>query len=64
MILTQIQIFHAVGSCQMSAKNASTGCVDPDLKVKGTKGLRIIDGSVLVRYGICTCLLEALIRAV
>ncbi|EIN10996.1 alcohol oxidase [Punctularia strigosozonata HHB-11173 SS5] len=40
-------IFHAVGSCQMTASNSSSGCVDPDLKVKGTKGLRIIDGSVL-----------------
>jgi hypothetical protein len=32
----------------MSAKNATTGCVDPDLKIKGAKGVRIIDGSIFV----------------
>ncbi|EIN14580.1 aryl-alcohol oxidase precursor [Punctularia strigosozonata HHB-11173 SS5] len=40
-------IWHAVGSCQMTPYGVATGCVDPDLKVKGAKGLRIIDGSVL-----------------
>jgi choline dehydrogenase len=39
---------HAVGTCSMSKKGASTGVVDPNLKVKGLKGLRIVDGSVIV----------------
>lgn len=39
---------HAVGTCAMSKRGASTGVVDPNLKVKGLKGLRIVDGSVIV----------------
>ncbi|KAJ7489573.1 pyranose dehydrogenase [Mycena latifolia] len=38
---------HLVGSAGMSARNALYGVVDPDLLVKGTSGLRIIDASVL-----------------
>ncbi|KAJ6589198.1 aryl-alcohol oxidase [Mycena capillaripes] len=38
---------HLVGTAAMSAKNARYGVVDPDLLVKGAKGLRIIDASVL-----------------
>jgi hypothetical protein len=41
-------IWHAVGTAMMSKKGASYGVVDPDLKVKGVTGLRIVDGSVLV----------------
>ncbi|KAF9458890.1 aryl-alcohol-oxidase from pleurotus Eryingii [Collybia nuda] len=40
-------IWHAVGTAMMSAKGASYGVVDPDLKVKGVDGLRVVDGSVL-----------------
>ncbi|KAF9461095.1 aryl-alcohol oxidase precursor [Collybia nuda] len=40
-------IWHPVGTAMMSAKGASYGVVDPDLKVKGVDGLRVIDGSVL-----------------
>ncbi|KAF9458888.1 hypothetical protein BDZ94DRAFT_1312864 [Collybia nuda] len=40
-------IWHAVGTAAMSAKDASYGVVDPDLKVKGVDGLRIVDGSIL-----------------
>ncbi|KAJ6551667.1 aryl-alcohol oxidase, partial [Mycena capillaripes] len=39
--------FHLVGTAAMSARNAPYGVVDPDLLVKGAKGLRIIDASVL-----------------
>jgi choline dehydrogenase-like flavoprotein len=42
------QISHAVGSCQMSAKDATTGCVDPELEIKGAIGVRIIGGSIFV----------------
>ncbi|KAF5392191.1 hypothetical protein D9757_001527 [Collybiopsis confluens] len=37
---------HPVGTAAMSAKNADYGVVDPDLRVKGVDGLRIIDASV------------------
>lgn len=41
--------WHPVGTAQMSAQNAKTGVVNPDLLVKQTCGLRIVDASVLVR---------------
>ena len=37
---------HFVGTAAMSARNAPYGVVDPDLLVKGAKGVRIIDASV------------------
>lgn len=40
---------HPVGTAAMSAKNATNGVVDPDLRVKGLSGLRIVDASILVR---------------
>lgn len=42
-------ILHGVGTAAMSAKNAKGGVVNPDLRVKGISGLRIVDASVLVR---------------
>ncbi|KAJ7919895.1 aryl-alcohol oxidase [Mycena leptocephala] len=39
-------ISHFVGTAAMSATDAPYGVVDPDLLVKGAKGLRIIDASV------------------
>ncbi|KAJ7143659.1 aryl-alcohol oxidase [Mycena filopes] len=38
---------HLVGSAAMSAQDAQYGVVDPDLRVMGVKGLRIVDASVL-----------------
>ncbi|KAF5353144.1 hypothetical protein D9758_008758 [Tetrapyrgos nigripes] len=38
---------HPVGSASMSPKGADWGVVDPDLKLKGAKGVRIVDASVL-----------------
>ncbi|KAJ3562420.1 hypothetical protein NP233_g9585 [Leucocoprinus birnbaumii] len=38
---------HGVGSAAMSSRNASWGVVDPDFRVKGTTGLRVVDASVL-----------------
>lgn len=43
-------LFHPVGTASMSPKGAKWGVVDPDLKVKGVEGLRIADGSVIVRH--------------
>ncbi|KAK0224226.1 aryl-alcohol oxidase precursor [Armillaria fumosa] len=40
-------LFHPVGSASMSPVNADWGVVDPDLKLKGAKGVRIVDASVL-----------------
>ncbi|KAJ7579827.1 alcohol oxidase [Mycena floridula] len=41
--------FHGVASASMTAKDAGYGVVDPDLKVKGVTGLRIVDASILPR---------------
>lgn len=40
---------HGVGSCSMAPRGANWGVVDPDFKVRGVKGLRIVDASVIVR---------------
>ncbi|KAF8962140.1 aryl-alcohol oxidase [Flammula alnicola] len=39
-------IFHPVGTASMSPTQAKSGVVNPDLKVKGADGLRIVDASV------------------
>ncbi|KAF8956200.1 hypothetical protein BDZ97DRAFT_1958944 [Flammula alnicola] len=39
-------ILHAVGTASMTPPNAKTGVVNPDLKVKGADGLRVVDASV------------------
>ena len=41
-------IFHPVGTASMSPAKAKHGVVNPDLTVKGTEGLRIVDASVFV----------------
>ncbi|KAJ7583798.1 hypothetical protein C8J56DRAFT_863270 [Mycena floridula] len=38
---------HLVGTASMTSRAADYGVVDPDLKLKGLKGLRIVDASVL-----------------
>lgn len=40
-------VWHAVGTACMSPKGAEWGVVDPDLKVKGAQGLRVVDASVI-----------------
>ena len=41
-------IFHPFGTAAMSPANSKTGVTNPDLTVKGTVGLRIVDASVVV----------------
>ncbi len=38
---------HAAGTCRMSAYEDPRGVVDPDLRVKGVEGLRVVDASVM-----------------
>ncbi|KDQ57028.1 aryl-alcohol oxidase [Jaapia argillacea MUCL 33604] len=40
-------VWHMVGTAQMSSATASYGVVNPNLKVKGVEGIRIVDASVL-----------------
>ncbi|KAF9263043.1 aryl-alcohol oxidase-like protein [Marasmius fiardii PR-910] len=53
---------HPVATASMSPKGASWGVVDPDLKVKGVSGLRIVDASVIPK--IPTAHLQGAIYAV
>lgn len=41
---------HASGTCAMSASDAQYGVVNPDLRVKGIRGLRIVDASIMVVF--------------
>jgi choline dehydrogenase-like flavoprotein len=43
-----VTTWHPVSTAMMSPKGADYGVVDPDLKVKGVGGLRIVDASVMV----------------
>ena len=40
-------MFHAVGTAAISQRGDSWGVLDPDLRVKGTEGLRVVDASAL-----------------
>ncbi|MBL4758372.1 MAG: GMC family oxidoreductase N-terminal domain-containing protein [Rhizobiales bacterium] len=40
-------VFHPVGTCRMGAADDSQAVVDPELRVRGIKGLRVADASVM-----------------
>jgi choline dehydrogenase len=42
--------FHPIGTCAMSPRGAAWGVVNPDFRVKGLSGLRIIDASIMVNF--------------
>lgn len=44
-------VFHPTGTAYMSPYNAPHGVTNPDLTVKGTKGLRVVDASIFVSDG-------------
>ena len=45
---TATTVSHCVGTSAMSPCGARWGVVDPDLRVKGVRGLRVVDASILV----------------
>jgi choline dehydrogenase-like flavoprotein len=40
-------IYHPVGTCKMGATHELMAVVDPQLRVKGVVGLRVVDASVM-----------------
>ncbi|KAF8078191.1 GMC oxidoreductase-domain-containing protein [Lyophyllum atratum] len=40
---------HCTGTAGMSGRTATHGVVDPDFRIKGLSGIRVVDASVLVR---------------
>lgn len=48
-------IFHPTGTAAMSSEDADYGVVNPDLLVKKTSGLRIVDASVFVSLNCSSC---------
>ena len=44
---TSITVHHPLGTCRMGADNDPEAVVDPQLRVLGTEGLRVVDASVM-----------------
>ncbi|KAJ3573402.1 hypothetical protein NP233_g2444 [Leucocoprinus birnbaumii] len=42
-----VTAWHPIGTAAMSPKGANWGVLDPDLRVKGVEGLRVIDASIM-----------------
>ena len=47
ILMFECSLLHAVGTAAISQRGAPWGVLDPDLRVKGTKGLRVVDASAI-----------------
>jgi 4-pyridoxate dehydrogenase len=45
--MNSITVHHPLGTCKMGAASDAMAVVDPELRVFGTAGLRVVDGSVM-----------------
>lgn len=44
---TAITVHHPLGTCRMGSADDEMAVVDPELRVRGTQGLRVVDASVM-----------------
>ena len=51
---SSLSLNHSIGTARMSPFEAEWGVVDPDLLVKGVRGLSIVDASIFV----CRCFIS------
>ena len=47
MLATVTDTWHLVGTCRMGAPDDPQSVVDPECRVIGLEGLRVIDGSIM-----------------
>ena len=45
--MTSITVHHPLGTCRMGVEGDPLAVVDPELRVRGTEGLRVVDASVM-----------------